>query len=237
MNKNKFDGLACYTVMKKLAKAPISKSLGHLVLESDPTPEYYSKNNFPVNKQVNDWNYYIPVKNQIICFQDIVLRNAHDIQKKIKSAAKIYPGQISFHHLNYSSIWVKSDSEDIIEPLIKEFEKLGFRFFNNRKVETFDSLIYFKKYTVFKKIGEGIYEDDNNADRFFFEIPDLINFEKFISGINRIKNSCNYHLFDSFLTSIFKKGTTQDFIGIYSKHCDKNRFDELKEEIQKTFIK
>jgi hypothetical protein len=118
---------------------------------------------------------------------------------------------------------------------IDELLGLGLKLFKDKKVEEYESVIYYKKYTGFINIGEGIYQDENNANRFFFEIPRQINFDDFLSGMERIKFSCDYHLFDSFLASIFIENSTQDFIGIYSEHCDKNRFAELKEEIVKVF--
>jgi hypothetical protein len=42
-------------------------------------------------------------------------------------------------------------------------------------------------------------------------------------------------LFDSFLAEIFIDKDVYDFIGVYSKHCDKERFAELKQEIKKQF--
>ena len=94
---------------------------------------------------------------------------------------------------------------------------------------------FINKYTEFAKIGDGIFQNSDDENHYFFEVPRLINFDEFLAGMEKIKNNCNYHLFDSFLTSIFLKDYTQDFIGIYSEHCDKSRFDELAKEIKKVF--
>ncbi|RLD54919.1 MAG: hypothetical protein DRJ01_17395 [Bacteroidetes bacterium] len=235
MNSQEFKALTCYTVKSNVAGASISDKLKYLVLESDPTPGYYAKNNFPINKHVNDWHFYIPVKNQIVCFQDVILRNVPIINDKLKSNLRIYPGQIIFKNKNHAGIRVNTDNPDIMPAFIDELIGLGLKLFKDKKVEEYESVIYYKKFTGFINIGEGIYQDENNANRFFFEIPRQINFDDFLSGMERIKFSCDYHLFDSFLASIFIENSTQDFIGIYSEHCDKNRFAELKEEIVKVF--
>ena len=235
MNHHEFSGLTCYTAKNIVARASITDELKHLVLESDPTPGYYAKNNFPANKHVNDWHFFIPIKKQVICFQDVVLRNAPIISKKLKENLRIYPGQISFQGKNYASIRVNTDNQNVLPKLIKELLKMGLKLFKNNNSAEYESVIYFKKYTSFLKIGEGIFQDKNNANRYFFEIPILINFEDFLAGMEKIKNNCNYHLFDSFLSSVFFENSTIDFIGIYSEHCDKNRFDELQKEIIKVF--
>lgn len=235
MKSQEFSGLTCYTLKGNVARASISDKLKYLVLESDPTPGYYAKNNFPVNKHVNDWHFYIPVKKQVICFQDIVLRNAPIINERLKSRLRIYPGQILFNNQNHACVRVDTDNPDILPVFIEELIKMGLVLFIDKKVPEYESVIYFKKYTVFSKIGEGIYQDKNNENRYFFEIPRLINFDNFLEGMEKIKNNCNYHLFDSFLSSIFIENSTQDFIGVYSEHCDKDRFGELKKEIVKVF--
>ncbi len=235
MKSQEFRGLTCYTVKGNVARASLSDKLKYLVLESDPTPGYYAKNNFPVNKHVNDWHFYIPVEKQVICFQDIILRNAPIINDKLKSNLRIYPGQILFNNQNHACVRVNTDNPDTLPAFIEELIKMGLVLFSDRKAPEYESAIYFKKYTVYTKLGEGIYQDKNNENRYFFEIPNLINFDDFLAGIEKIKNNCNYHLFDSFLSSIFIENSTQDFIGVYSEHCDKDRFGELKKEIEKVF--
>lgn len=235
MKKKELAGLTCYSAKSDVARSPISDKVNCLVLESDPAPGYYAKNNFPVNKHVHDWHLYLPVKKQIVCFQDIILRNASILISKINSKLRIYPGQMTVHNESCPCIRINTKNIDELPLLIEEFKKLGIQFKSNRKIAEYESLIYFKKYTEFKFIEEGVYQDKNNVNRYFFEVPVLINFDEFLEGMERIKNNCNYHLFDSFLSSIFTKNSTQDFIGIYSEHCDKSRFGELMKQFRKIF--
>ncbi|OYT12853.1 MAG: hypothetical protein B6I19_08175 [Bacteroidetes bacterium 4572_114] len=109
------------------------------------------------------------------------------------------------------------------------------RFYPDKKVDAYTSFIFFKKYTSFINIEKGVYQDESNQHRFFFEIPKQIEFNQFKKGMEQIKNNCDYHLFDSFLVFLFYKNKIKDFIGIYSQHCDKSRFGELKQEIKKHF--
>jgi hypothetical protein len=235
MKEIELSGLTCYSAKSNVARSPISDNLNCLVLESDPTPGYYAKNNFPINKHVHDWHLYLPIKKQLVCFQDVILRNASILSSKFDSDLRIYPGQMTIQNENYACIRVNTKNIDELPLLIDEFKKLGVQFMSNKKITKYESLIYFKKYTELKKIEEGVFHDLNNENRYFFEVPVLINFDEFLVGMERIKNNCNYHLFDSFLSSIFVKNSTQDFIGIYSEHCDKNRFRELVKEIKKVF--
>ena len=87
----------------------------------------------------------------------------------------------------------------------------------------------------FDQIEEGVYGEKNNKNRFFFVLNKQLEFEELSAGIQNIKSNCDFHLFDTFLSSIYLNSSIIDFIGIYSDHCDKNRFGELKENINKIF--
>jgi len=235
MDKYEMAGLTCFSMRIDMAASPLSKQLNCLVLESDPNPGYYSKNNFPENKHVHDWHLFLPVKKQIPCFQDVILRSIPQLTKVFNTRLHIAPGQVIVNNKSHACIRINVENKDILPELIKEFQKLNIRFMPAKKIENYSSLIYYKKFIEFKKLDEGIFEDRENPNQFFFKIPKLIDFDKFMEGMESIKFSCNFHLFDSSLASIFVKNDVWDFVGIYSEHCDKNRFKELQGHIEQTF--
>ena len=235
MNNIEFSGVTCYNLRRRVISSPLSNELNILVLESDPTPNYYAKNNFPENKHTHSWKLYLPVRKTAFCFQDTILRNAPIINEKLRSNFNISPGQMTIFNENHACIRVSTKDIEKLPLLIDEFEKAGIHFTKKRKIAEFESTIYYKKYTEFLKIGDGIYQNRVDGNHYYFEVPVLISFDKFMKGMEEIKNNCNFHLFDSFLTSIFLENKTQDFIGIYSEHCDKSRFGDLENEIKKVF--
>jgi len=235
MKDLKLDGYACYTFKVNIARSPISDEHKHLILESDSNPDYYSKGHFPPSKQQSDRHLYIPIKNRINCFQDIIMRNTAILHEKFNLTLNVFPGQITLHNENYQAVRINAKDTKQISLLIKELEKLGLIFMADKKTKEYESLIYYKKYTEFVKVEDDVYVDSLVPDRYFFSIPNHIEFNTFLDGMKNIKNSCNFHLFDSFLVYLIEKNNTHDFIGIYSKHCDKNRFGELKEHIKTIF--
>jgi len=236
MKTQGIDGLTCYLVKLFVARSPLSGNLGNLILESDPTPDYYAKGNFPPNKEhVSDRHLYLPVKKNVNCFQDVIYRKACQLTEKMNSVLSIYPGQMTFQNKEHQCIRINISSDIHLSELIREFNNLGVRFYSDKHVLTYSSLIYYKKYTDFVFMQEGVYHDKNNKNRYFFEIPKQIDFVAFKKGIEQIKNNCDYHLFDSFIVSLFYKNGVRDFIGIYSLHCDETRFGELKKQISSIF--
>lgn len=236
MKNLNINGLTCFSVELQVARSPLSDSMDYLILESDPTPDYYSKGNFPPNeKHVGDRHLYLPVKKSINCFQDMVFRKVNELNKKFNSNLSIYPGQMSFQNEEHQCLRFNLNETDQLPLLINEFIKLGIQFYNDKHVKAYKCFIYYKKYTGFIYIEEGVYADDKNPNRYFFELSGQIEFDQFQKGIEKIKNNCDYHLFDSFLVFLYFNDQVKDFIGIYSKHCDKSRFGELKQELKKQF--
>jgi len=230
------DGLTCFSVDLMVGRSPLSDNVNILVMESDPTPDYYAKGNFPPNKEhVSDRHLYLPIKKSINCFQDVVYRKACKLVEKSESKLSIYPGQMTFQNEEHQCIRINISKTELLSTLIDEFSNLGLRFYNNKHALTYSSFIYYKKYTDFDFIENGVYKDKNNEFRYFFEIQKQIEYEEFKKGIQQIKNNCDYHLFDSFLVFLFYKNKVRDFIGIYSRHCDETRFGELKKEINSIF--
>lgn len=236
MNNIAFQGITCFNVRLELSRNELSNSLKKLVLESNATPGYYSKQNFPPNKQATqDRHLYLVVKKSVNCFQDIVLRHASHINKKYNQKLHIAPGQLDLFNESHQCIRVNTSDTDNIENLIADLGKLGIEFLPDKKVEPYKSHIFFKKYVEFLEIQPQVYQDNENPYRFFFKIPKCIEFDEFERSVEKIKNNCKFHLFDAFLNHFFMKDSVQDLVGIYSKHCDPERFQEFKKEINALF--
>ena len=231
-----FQGLTCFTVKLEVNRCDRSKQLGVLLLESDPNPGYYSKQNFPPNKKNNeDRHCYLLVKNAVNCFQDIILRQSRDLKTKFNHKLHITPGQMTFENKSFQCVRVNTEEVELLPELITILKLNGIEFLSDTKVKKYTSLIYFKKYIEFAQLMEGVFQDIDVPARYFFSIDKPVDFNEFESKMELIKNNCNFHLFDSFSTHFFLKEDVQDFVGIYSEHCDENRFTELQKELKVRF--
>jgi hypothetical protein len=231
-----FSGLTCFKVFLKVNRSPLSNKENLLILESDPNPDYYSKKDFPPNKKhLGDRHFYLMVKNQVNCFQDLVLRVRQKIKENSNLKMRIYPGYMSFQNKNVPCIRIDAVNIDDLPLLINEFHDFGIKFVKDHRVHEYESYLHFKKFIRFKEVDKDIYQDNDNQHRYFFKIPKSIEPEDFINGIKNIKFSCDFHSFDSFQAELFVGEDVFDFIGIYSRHCDKQRFTELKQHLKDQF--
>jgi len=230
-----FEGLTCFTVKVSLHHSDLSGGVKSLILESGADPDYYAQHHFPPNKSTDARHLYLPIKNSISCFQDVVIRAIVRIREKMGHGLDVFPGQIVYENKTMQCIHIQLKEEKRLKTIIEELQNRDIVFFSDKKVKAYESVAYYKKHTRFTRLQDGVYQDADNEDKFFFEIPHHIDFERFLKGMEQIKTDCNFHLFDSFLSHYFIKDTVKDFIGVYSSHCDQSRFAELKDNIKSIF--
>lgn len=237
MENIKFDELACFTHESEVASFNLKDSK-YLILESDFRPGYYSKGDFPQNKANQKEHYlYLPVKKTINCFQDEVLRVADKINNKEKTIFHVSPGQMTYSGTDYQCIRIKATEINNLMKLINELKEIGIKFFKHREVKPYISEIHHKEFVSFKKVGDGIFQDNDNREMHFIHLPKNIEFNVFLDLVGTIKNNCSFHLFDAMLVSVFTKDKVHDFAGIYSKHCEESRLPEFKLHIEKEIAK
>jgi len=237
MKNINFSGLACFNVKSSFSVSELSKEYRFLILESNQTPDYYSKQNFPPNADAaSERSLYLLVKNQVNCFQDLVLRHAAILSQKFQKQLHIYPGQIVYQAKPYQCIKIDTNDAGFLAEIIKLTKILNIDLVKvAKKVPDYETLLFYKKYIELNEISEGIYRDADNSARYFFLLPRNIEFAEFEQKIEAIKNNCNFHLFDAFLSQLFFKDRVYDFAGIYSQHCDETRLAEFKSNIDKIF--
>lgn len=235
-NNVKYSGVACYNVNVELGRSILSDKTGVLVLETNHQPDYYTRFNFPPNKHQSSWRLFLLVKKHIDCFQDVVLKKAYLINKKQNTDMEIMPGYIDYSNKKYQCIRINISDKELLGGVINDLEKEGIVFLKDKKTNPYKTSVFFKRYTELIEMKEGVYMDSKIPGHYFFPIDKIIEFDEFEVGVEKIKNGCDFHMFDSFLSFMFiDGGKGQDFIGIFSNHCDEDRFPELKINIKKTF--
>lgn len=235
MEINNLEGLTRYLLKRTVAHSPLSNHLKKLVLETDPVPDYYARGNFPPNKRDRNMHLYIPVKNNLADFCEKVLLMGRILNKKYDYNFHINPSQMVFNNQQCSCLRIRNEDITKLKIIIDEFSKQNFAFFDNKKVEMYESSIFYMHYTQFKRLDEDIYQDIDTEFKYFFAVNEHIGLDELLKRIQVIKNNCDFHLFDAFSAYLFGKYKIQDFVGIYSENCDSTRFPEFKVQLNKSF--
>lgn len=233
-----FEGLACISTQLKVDRFPYRKEFKYLILETDPTPGYYSKGNFPENKKhLSDHHLYLLLKKPVACFHELVLRYFASLRERPDIAAHIFPGQMTYHNANHQCIRLRTSNLNELPEIIKDMESNGIDFIKTRDVHSFISHIQYKNYIQFIEIDKNIYQNKENPHIYFIKIPGLINFETFLKVIQQIKDNCNFHLFDASLVDFYYRGNVIDFVRIYSEHCEEKRLTEFRDNLEHEYSK
>ena len=236
MKSEGITGIGAITLKLEVTASSIGSNFNTLLLCSDPNPGYYSRQNFPPNQESAAENhYYILIKNPIPCFQDEIFRIREELSAGREKKLRIYPGQMTYLKSKSQCIRINTSSLSDVEELLAKLRDHNIPVVSHCKSEKYISTICYKKPLTLSKIQDNVYEDRNNPYRYFFSVMKTTDIEELDTGMDRIKSNCNFHLFDAFQAWIQMDDQLLDFIGIFSKHCDKNRFAELQENIEKVF--
>ncbi len=237
MEHNHIEGYACFAERLDIAVSPFSKKNGILILESDPEPGYFSKNGFPENlAHASDHHLYILTKHPVTCFQDWVIQHSFRVRNKLKINLHISPGQMSFLNVQHNCIRMRTQEISSIKPFLDDLKKLNIKFVGHTNMQPIKSIVHFKKHIEIKPISQGIFSDIFDKNRHFVEIPqhiELNELEEFEKIIEKIKNNCQFNMFNAALVSIARRDRVINMIAIYSKHCDESKLPEFKYYLEK----
>ena len=233
-----FSRMICLSTELPMAAYPGGDQYKVMILESDPRPGYFAKGGFPEHlKHVHDHHLFVVIKHPVSCMQDKIIRNACRIKKEHNLSLHASPGQLTLFNETYPCIRIRTTEVDHLGVFISEFQKIGIEFMHRKEVKPYTSFIQFKKLIDFISLGEGIYQDANEKNRYFVSIPRDVEYDEFKTIINSVKNNCNFNMFDASLVYYHEKDGTHDMVTLYSEDCDETRLPEVKAFLEKEIEK
>jgi len=234
MKNIEFDTLACIHNKLELVSVPKNQAKV-MVLEPNPNSIYNQQNNIVCSQKPNSKHFYIPVKYEQYCFQDLILRNASSIMEKYLSVENIHPGQLNLFNQNYQCIRIVSTDPEILPYLISDFLDRGIQFLSQNNVRSYLSYIYYKKHIELKIIDKGIYLDSNEAGRYYFGVPKSMHFDAFIEGLEKIMITVNIPCSAPLLMYLYNKKRMLDFTGIHLTYNDPEFLKNIQASLNALF--
>lgn len=232
MDKIALSGLTCITRNYELSRLEFDKNFKYLVLNSGQAKGYYTRGDFLNDqKKTSDFHLFLLIKKSPSCFQDIVIRESLKLSRDLKCNIHLGPGQITFENKSALMVRFRASEADHINKVVEALNQKGIEFVKNKKVDTFNTIAFYKKYIEYKEIFKDIYQDNDIKSRYFIKIPDLISFDEFCKIMKSIKNNTKFHMFEAFFAQLYYQNSILDFAGIFSNNCQLNKFEEFKKEI------
>ena len=214
-------------------KSPVNHT--EFILESvRPYPGYYSPQNVPSWGGKDKTNsLYLGIK-PFTCFNEAcVTKISQRIQKSIQNIDAC-PGKINISGRDISCIRIRLNSPYLIPEIIEKYIEQGIYFLKKRKIEDVESMIKIQKFMKMNLIKDAIYQDINDPEMYYLQIPKELSWANFESITTRVKNSLKMYNFDAALCSIYQESGFVEFIRIYSPDISVSELENIKEIYLKT---
>ncbi|MDB4303997.1 hypothetical protein N9934_04340 [Desulfosarcina sp.] len=217
------------TISKKETLASVEEefSNGALVLESkDPFPGYY-------HLTIPDQNTLIPTSIFLITRkvhnEEDIMRLSHDIRKTFNKSFDATIGEVVLFNETRQCIRVKflQDFKDI-PALVDLYRKHGIQFLKSRKVKPYYGLIKIRKYFVLETPEPGLYNDNEEPQMCYIQIPNHLKWNEFEKLTVSLKRNLEDNKFDAAIGTIYRKNCLVDIVRIYAEDIDENKVKLLK---------
>jgi hypothetical protein len=157
-----------------------------------------------------------------------IARATKNIRKYFNEDIDVARADINVFNKIYPSIRVKN---------IKDFGKIselqaclkseGFEFAKSRTIET-TGLINIQKHFYLEEISDDIYQDLEQEDSSYLQIPVNINWEQFRAITMKIKNSMDSSKFDVALGLFYRRLGVIDVIRVYDKEPSLEKLKDIR---------
>ncbi|MFW6227320.1 MAG: hypothetical protein ACOC31_04380, partial [Bacteroidota bacterium] len=213
---------------EKLASLKTPVDYNVFILETIlPYPGYYSPQNIPSwSAGPKKKSVYMLIKPLECCNEEYITRKTQEIQQKSKIKPEASPGTLRIGNKEYSCIRMRLDSTFLIPEIIKKYCDKGITFLKKRNLDQMDCMIKVQKFFIMEQQKEGVYQDKEDSNIFYLQMPHDIPWDNFEETTMRIKNTLSISGFDAALANIYYKNGFIDFIRIYAP--DRTVFDMEK---------
>lgn len=193
------------------------------VLEAqNPFPGYHGKD-LPGESKVPEFVFFVTKKKYTT---EHIFRVTHNIRKYYDEDLDVARADINILNKKFPTIRIK-DCKDftMISELQSCYKSEGIEFVKSQKVETI-GLVNIQKHFFVEEVEEGIYNDLDDENYFYLQIPVNLNWEQFRAITMRIKNSMEQSKFDVALGLFYRRQGIVDVVRVYNKEA---KLEELRD--------
>jgi len=198
-----------------------------LVIENvEPFPGYHGLNIPTENKHDPQYVFFVTKKKYSVLY---IARTTERIKKYFEHDFDAASGEISIYNRDFPCIRIKDLKKfDYVSKLQECYQSEGIAFAKQKKVKA-TGLIQVQRYFNITEIGDGIYQDKDEARMSYFEIPEALNWSLFATITGNIKNNFKLRNFDVALGSFFRSTGLVELVRVYDKQtCDLAKLKDLK---------
>ena len=146
-------------------------------------------------------------------------------------------GTLTYQNKSYNCVRFKHLPYNLVGDVLSEFEKSGIEFRKSRNVSPFQSMIRVRKFFSVKEILEGLYQDVDDKQITYLEIPVLLRWPTFEKITMNMKYNMDDDKWDAAQTSMFYKNGLKDFVRIYDRDSCQGKLIHIREKYLEAIAK
>jgi len=148
------------------------------------------------------------------------------LSHKFDSAA----GTVTYQNKGITCVRFKQLPYNLVGDVLKHFEDNGLEFMKGKNVAPFQSMIRVRKFFTMKEMSDGIFQDADEAQINYLEIPVLLRWPMFEKTTLHIKYNMEDRNWDAAQTSVYYKNGMKDFVRIYDKDSCIGKLIHIREK-------
>ena len=233
MNDNIIQSVGTIIKKEKLASVENETNCRLLILESLlPYPGYHGTT---IPDYLEPESLFVVTRNMYTDEQ--IIRAIQKVKTVYKIPFDAAPGTIFLKNNPANIIRFKGLSYNMISEVIEHFTDVGIEFEKVKKIAPYKTTIKIRKFFRLNKLVDGIYEDMDDKQFFYLQMPDIIDWDTFEEMTENIRYNIGDIVFDAAQTSVFDSNGLVDFVRIYDKDKDTNNLISIRNSYLSAFEK
>ncbi len=139
-------------------------------------------------------------------------------------------GTVTFQNKGITCVRFKQLPYGNVGEVLKHFEENGIEFLKEKNVSPFQSMIRIRKFFSMHEISDGIYQDSDDKEIHYLEIPVLLRWPVFEKTTMSIKYNMEDRIWDAAQTSIYYKDGLNDLVRIYDRESCVGKLIHIREK-------
>jgi hypothetical protein len=159
-----------------------------------------------------------------------VIRAIQAVKKMTDLDFDAAPGSVKYMNETYNCLRIRGLQYQSLGDLLRLFDERGLLFHRKRKVRSFETLIEIRKFFRLKETIDGIYEDLEQANTSYIELPLQLTWTQFEKITMNIKYNMEDRNFDAAQSSVYGERGLIDFVRIYDQESCQGKLIHIKEK-------
>ena len=224
MSENIIQSVGTIIKKEKLASVENETNCRLLILESLlPYPGYHGST-IPDNLEPES----LFVVTRKIYSDEQIIRAIQKVKSVYSIPFDAAPGTIFLKNNPVNIIRFKGLSYNMISEVLEHFYDAGIEFAGIKKIAPYDTTIKIRKFFRLASIVEDIYEDMDDKQFFYLQVPGLIEWDTFEEMTKNIRYNIGDIVFDAAQTNVYDADGLVDFVRIYHKDKDSDKLVSIR---------